>query len=105
MYQNRREFLKLLGAGMVFYGLSGVLSVVRGGQKPAGKRPNIVYINIDDLGWKDVGYMGSKFYETKNVDKLASEGVIFTNAYAPAANCAPSRACCMTGRRPQTHTC
>ncbi len=66
-------------------------------------RPNIVYINVDDLGWTDLGYQGSKFYETPNIDRLASQGMVFTNAYAPAANCAPSRACCLTGQYTPRH--
>ncbi len=61
-------------------------------------KPNIVLINIDDLGWRDVGFMGSEYYETPNLDALASKGIIFTNAYASAANCAPSRACMMSGQ-------
>ncbi|PWE00544.1 aryl-sulfate sulfohydrolase [Marinilabilia rubra] len=65
--------------------------------------PNVVIIHADDLGWKDLGYMGSNFYETPNIDKLASEGLIFTNAYAAAANCAPSRACLMTGQNTPRH--
>jgi arylsulfatase A-like enzyme len=67
------------------------------------EKPNIIYINIDDLGWKDLGFMGSEFYETPRVDALASEGVVFTNAYAPAANCAPSRASCLTGQYTPRH--
>ncbi|MGK7395820.1 MAG: sulfatase [Candidatus Cyclobacteriaceae bacterium M3_2C_046] len=59
--------------------------------------PNIVYINIDDLGYKDLGFMGSKYYETPNLDQLASQGMIFTQAYAAASNCAPSRAGLMSG--------
>ena len=55
-------------------------------------KPNIVFIFIDDLGWKDVGYMGSKYYETPTIDRLAKQGMIFTQAYANAANCAPTRA-------------
>ena len=61
-------------------------------------RPNIIYLNADDLGVMDVGFMGSKIYHTPNLDHLASEGMIFTNAYAPAANCAPSRAACFSGQ-------
>lgn len=67
------------------------------------KSPNIVFILIDDLGWKDVGYNGSCYYETPNIDKLARGGVVFTNAYAPAANCAPSRACIMSGQATPRH--
>ncbi len=61
------------------------------------RKPNIIYINADDLGWTDLASQGSTFYRTPNIDKLASQGITFSNAYAPAANCAPSRACCMTG--------
>jgi arylsulfatase A-like enzyme len=65
--------------------------------------PNILYINIDDLGWTDLGYMGSSYYETPNIDRLASQGMVFTNAYASAANCAPSRACCFSGQQTTRH--
>ena len=64
---------------------------------PAQRGPNIVLINADDLGWKDVGYQGTDFYETPRIDQLAREGMAFSNAYANAGNCAPSRACLMTG--------
>lgn len=66
-------------------------------------KPNIILINVDDMGWRDVGFMGSKFYETPNIDKLAAQGMIFTNAYASAANCAPSRACLMSGQWTPRH--
>jgi arylsulfatase A-like enzyme len=59
--------------------------------------PNIILINIDDLGWMDTGFQGSQFYETPNIDKLSEQGIIFTDGYAAASNCAPSRACLMTG--------
>ena len=65
--------------------------------------PNIVLINVDDLGWRDVGFMGSEYYETPNIDALAKEGMIFTDAYAAAANCAPSRACLMSGQWTPRH--
>ncbi len=67
------------------------------------QKPNILLINIDDMGWRDVGFMGSEYYETPNIDKLAAKGMIFTNAYAAAANCAPSRACLMSGQWTQRH--
>ncbi len=63
-------------------------------------KPNVVLILIDDLGWKDLGFMGSKFYETPNIDKLARTGVIFTNAYAACSVCSPTRASIQTGRYP-----
>jgi len=58
---------------------------------------NIVLIIADDLGWKDVGYNGAKFYETPNIDNLAADGMIFNRFYPGAANCAPSRATLLTG--------
>lgn len=66
-------------------------------------RPNIILINIDDMGWRDVGFMGSEYYETPNLDALAKDGMIFTNAYATASNCAPSRACLMSGQWTPRH--
>jgi arylsulfatase A-like enzyme len=67
------------------------------------EKPNIVFIFIDDLGWTDVGYMGSTYYETPNIDKLAKQGMIFTNAYANAANCAPTRASLLSGQYSPRH--
>ena len=67
------------------------------------KKPNIIIINVDDLGWKDVGFMGSQYYETPNLDELASQGMVFTNGYASASNCAPSRACLITGQWTPRH--
>ncbi|MCB0631753.1 MAG: sulfatase [Saprospiraceae bacterium] len=66
-------------------------------------RPNIILIVVDDLGWRDVGFMGSTYYETPNLDALSRESVVFTNAYAGAANCAPSRACLMSGQNTPRH--
>ena len=66
-------------------------------------RPNILFIFLDDFGWKDTGYMGSDFYETPNIDRLASEGMVFTNAYSCAANCAPARACLLSGQYTPRH--
>lgn len=64
------------------------------------EKPNIILINVDDLGWADLGCYGSRYYETPNIDKLASEGMLFTNAYASAAVCSPTRAAIMTGKAP-----
>ena len=68
-----------------------------------GRPPNILLINIDDLGWRDLGFMGSQFFESPNIDALSKKGTVFTQGYAAAANCAPSRACLMTGLWPQRH--
>ena len=58
---------------------------------------------MDDLGWKDLGFMGSAYYESPNLDTLAAQGMVFYHAYAAAANCAPSRACMMSGRNTPRH--
>ncbi|RLD81810.1 MAG: aryl-sulfate sulfohydrolase, partial [Bacteroidetes bacterium] len=69
----------------------------------AQDKPNIVYINIDDLGWSDLSCYGSTYYETPNIDRLVSMGLKFTDAYASAANCAPSRAGLMSGQYSPRH--
>ncbi|MBN1673488.1 MAG: sulfatase [Kiritimatiellae bacterium] len=63
-------------------------------------KPNIVLINIDDLGWTDLGCFGSRYYETPNIDRLAAAGMKFTDAYAACAVCSPTRAAIMTGHYP-----
>lgn len=62
--------------------------------------PNVVFILADDLGWRDTGLYGSKFYETPHIDALAERGMMFTNAYAAAALCSPTRASILTGLHP-----
>lgn len=66
----------------------------------AGKPSNIVLILIDDMGWADAGCLGSRFYETPNIDRLAAGGMRFTQAYASCAVCSPTRAAIMTGKAP-----
>ena len=63
----------------------------------------IILIVADDLGWKDVGFMGSRYYQTPHLDQLARRSAVFTNAYANASNCAPSRACLLTGTYTPRH--
>ncbi|MFC3880456.1 sulfatase [Algoriphagus namhaensis] len=67
-------------------------------EKKAPTKPNVLFILVDDLGYTDVGFMGSEFYETPNLDELASKSAIFTQGYAASAVCSPSRASIMTGR-------
>ncbi|MBT3192099.1 MAG: sulfatase [Verrucomicrobia bacterium] len=66
----------------------------------ARKQPNILLFLADDLGWKDTGVYGSRYFETPNVDRLASEGMRFTNAYSANPLCSPTRASIMTGKNP-----
>lgn len=69
-------------------------------KKENHKQPNIVFILVDDLGWSDLGCYGSTFYETPNLDRLASEGVRFTDAYASCPVCSPTRASMLSGKYP-----
>ena len=62
-------------------------------------RPNVIFFLMDDLGWNDLGYTGSKFYESPNIDRLAAQGVKFSRAYA-ANICSPTRASLLTGLDP-----
>ncbi|MEM6346056.1 MAG: sulfatase [Bacteroidota bacterium] len=80
--------------------LAGLLSLSLHAQS---ERPNIVFILVDDLGAMDVGFMGSEYYQTPNLDTLAQRATLFTQAYAGAANCAPSRAILMSGQYPTRH--
>jgi len=99
MTLNRRQFLKALGAGLTAAAAPRTLRA----DTAAEARPNILFLFVDDLGWRDVGFMGSKYYETPNVDRLAGGGMVFTRAYANAPNCAPTRACLMSGQYTPRH--
>jgi arylsulfatase A-like enzyme len=70
---------------------------LRAGGAAGARRPNIVFILADDLGWTDLGCQGSKFYETPQIDRLAAQGLRITSHYH-SPNCAPTRACLMTGQ-------
>jgi len=87
----RNRWLVVMGSLFLFAGLIGFA-------EPA--RPNIVFFLIDDLGWSDVGCFGSTFHETPNIDRLASESMSFTQAYAASPVCSPTRASIMTGKYP-----
>ena len=94
---RRRDFLKKCAAtvnGFILSHFAFATGCVSSGKSEKAvlnqRPPNIVFIFIDDMGWRDVGFMGSEYYETPNIDKLASKGMVFTNAYSNAPNCAPA---------------
>lgn len=66
-------------------------------------RPNIVFILANDLGWNDLGAGGSTYYDSPNIDRIAHEGINFTNGYANCQVCSPSRASILTGQVPPRH--
>ncbi|MCU4676260.1 sulfatase [Catenovulum sp. 2E275] len=69
--------------------------------KAVGKQPNILFILADDAGYHDFGFHGSQTMNTPNLDQLAKQGILFTNAYVSAAVCGPSRAGILTGKYQQ----
>ena len=83
---NRREFLAACGGALPAAAAPGKL--------------NFVFLLFDDLGWADVGFQGSDFYETPHIDRLASQGMRFSNGYAACPVCSPTRASIMTGKYP-----
>ncbi len=95
---TRREFLSATAGGAAgALGLAG--SIARGGSAQ-GRPPNIVFVFVDDLGWAELGCYGNAFNETPHLDDLAKRGMRFTQAYAAAPVCSPTRAALMTGQHP-----
>ncbi len=80
-------------------GLSGMATGTNKGHKQEAPY-NVVFILADDMGWNQVGYNGTKYYETPNIDKLARDGIIFNCAYSANPVCSPTRASIMTGKNP-----
>ena len=82
-----------------------LFGLVAGSTNLEAAKPNIVFILADDLGWTDLGCFGSRYYETPNIDRLAGQGMKFTNAYSNGPNCAPTRACLMMKSMVQQTLC
>jgi arylsulfatase A-like enzyme len=98
---NRRGFLKAIGLGAAALAVPAVLGIEpRAAAARKSGKLNFVFFLVDDMGWADPGCYGSTFYETPNIDKLASEGMRFTDAYAACPVCSPTRASIVTGKYP-----
>lgn len=80
--------------------LASTRTTARAAVESAPRKPNIILILADDMGWRDLGCYGSTFYETPHLDALARQGMKFTSAYAAAAVCSPTRASLLTGKYP-----
>ncbi|MET0622107.1 MAG: sulfatase-like hydrolase/transferase [Pyrinomonadaceae bacterium] len=92
---SRREFVSSAVAASALAGVAG------GGSRAAQRRrPNVLYVMADDMGWGDLSCYGRKDYRTPNLDRLAAEGVRFTHAYSAAPVCTPTRCGFVTGRYP-----
>ena len=96
MNNNRRNALKLMGA----FAAGAACSPWGRIANAQSKKNNVVFILIDDLGWADLGCYGHKFHETPNIDRLAAQGMRFTDAYAACPVCSPTRASIMSGQYP-----
>ncbi len=94
---KRRDFLKAAGFGAAAAALSCRTNAIQTTSAESGKKPNIVYILADDLGYAELGCYGQTKIQTPNIDKLAAEGMRFTQHYSGNPVCAPSRCALMTG--------
>lgn len=94
---RRRDFLRTVGLGAAALGLSCRSDAIQTTSAKDGRKPNIVYILADDLGYAEVGCYGQTKIRTPNIDKLAAEGMKFTQHYSGNPVCAPSRCALMTG--------
>ncbi len=92
----RKEQRSPRATGMLAAALLALLAL----ECAAAAKPNILFILIDDMGWMDLGCQGNPHLKTPNIDRFATEGVRFTDAYAPAPVCSPTRAALMTGHSP-----
>ncbi len=97
---GRRDFMKVVGLGAAAVLAPGCLSGAVRGNDTSARKPNIVLIYGDDVGAMDVGFSGGRACPTPNLDKLAGQGIVFTDAYSMTATCAPSRMSLVTGQYP-----
>ena len=99
---GRRELLKgaAAAAGWLLAPAARALAAGAGEAASNARRPNFVFFLIDDLGWTDLGCYGSTYCETPHIDRLAAQGMRFTDAYAACAVCSPTRASILTGKYP-----
>jgi len=97
---SRRNFMKTVCLGVVAAAVPGFLKGTARGDNTSAGKPNIVLIYGDDVGAMDIGFSGGRACPTPNLDKLAGQGIIFTDAYSMAATCTPSRMSLITGQYP-----
>jgi len=95
---DRRTFLKGMTAGAAGVAVSSALSSCTVNEDRKDSKPNIIFIMMDDLGYGDLGCYGQKNIRTENVDKMAAEGIRFTDCYTGSPVCAPCRSVLMTGQ-------
>lgn len=96
---TRRDFISGIGRGALGLAAAGLLPERAFGGSDQ-RKPNVIFILIDDMGWRDTGCYGSTFYRTPSIDRLSRQGMKFTQAYAACPVCSPTRASIMTGKYP-----
>ncbi|MHC4173901.1 MAG: sulfatase-like hydrolase/transferase, partial [Planctomycetota bacterium] len=94
---KRRDFLKAASVGVAALAVPGCAYVQQRVVK-SRKKPNIVYIMLDELAYFELSCMGNKYLKTPNIDRMTAEGMRFTQALAGAPVCAPTRSVLMTGQ-------
>ena len=94
---SRRSFLQKTGVALAGLGVCDFALSESNSKSPC---PNIIFIMVDDMGWAELGCYGNTFNETPNLNKLAEQGMRFTDAYAAAPICSPTRASVLTGQYP-----
>jgi len=92
VFHRNNGFMRLTS---IFIFICLTIATARGSDQP-----NFLFFLVDDLGWADVGCNGSTFYQTPHIDSLATSGTRFTDGYAAASICSPTRASILTGRHP-----
>ena len=107
LFLNRRDFLNRFSLGLggaAFFPRLGKTenTVFQGLENGQGRRPNVVFFLVDDMGWMDCGAYGSQYYETTNMDRFAKRAMRFTDAYAQPL-CSPTRASLLTGKYSARH--
>ncbi|MHC4240781.1 MAG: twin-arginine translocation signal domain-containing protein, partial [Planctomycetota bacterium] len=96
---TRRDFLKTLSLGAAALAVPGCVSAANRVNSKTHRHPNIVFVMADDMGYGDVGrYNAESKIPTPNIDRLAKQGVRFTDAHSPSAVCTPTRYGILTGR-------
>jgi arylsulfatase A-like enzyme len=85
---------------LLFFCSALSLAVILPAPAAPAAQPNIIFVLVDDMGWTDLGCFGSTYYETPNIDRLAAQGMRFTDAYSACTVCSPTRASVMTGQYP-----
>jgi arylsulfatase A len=95
-----RSFLRLCGPARFLFLIVAIPVAVASAASSPSKPLNVILILADDLGWTDLACFGSKFYETPHIDKLARDGMKFTQAYSACNVCSPTRAAILTGKYP-----